>query len=163
LSDPENTTNLLEDEIISAIAIHIPWTRRVREIKTQYKGREIDLIPFISSNQSLLVLKPGGDYGGKGVVLGWEATKEEWSNALKNALSSSYVVQERVNVGSEVYPSLIDGQLDFQERFFDLDPYVWNGEQIEGCGVRLSRAALLNVSAGGGSATPMLILGERRL
>jgi hypothetical protein len=158
LSDPEITTKVLEDNLISAIAIHIPWTRRVREAKTQHKGKEIDLIPFISANQNLFVLKPGADYGGKGVVLGWEATKEEWSNALKKALSSSYVVQERVNVGAEIYPSIIDGQLDFHERFFDLDPYVWNGEQIDGCGVRLSRAALLNVSAGGGSATPMFIL-----
>jgi hypothetical protein len=158
LSDPQNTTKVLEDNLISAIATHIPWTRKVQEMKTQYKGRQIDLIPFISANQNSLVLKPGADYGGKGVVLGWEATKEEWSNALKTALSSSYVVQERVNVGAEMYPSMTDGQLDFHERFFDLDPYVWNGEQIEGCGVRLSRAALLNVSAGGGSATPMLIL-----
>ncbi len=73
-------------------------------------------------------------------------------------MKGSYVVQERVSVGREPYPSLIEGKLRFEERYFDLDPYVWDGERIEGCGVRLSRQALLNVSAGGGSATPVFVL-----
>ena len=55
-------------------------------------------------------------------------------------------------------PSIIDGELRFDERYLDLDPYVWDGERVEGCGVRLSKLALLNVSAGGGSATPMFII-----
>jgi len=157
LSDPVHS-NLFDDSLRRAIDQHIPWTRRVRECKTTVGDREIDLVPFIGSNRDHLVLKPGGDYGGRGVVLGWEVTEPEWSSALEHALSESYVVQERVPLARETYPAIRDGKLHFDERYFDLDPYVWNGERIEGCGVRLSRVALLNVSAGGGSATPMFIL-----
>jgi hypothetical protein len=56
---------------------------------------------------------------------------------------------------------MIDGKLLFDERYFDLDPYVWDGTRAEGCGVRLSRLAILNVSAGGGSAAPLFVLRNR--
>jgi uncharacterized circularly permuted ATP-grasp superfamily protein len=151
-------SNLFNNDVAAAIQKHIPWTRNVRESKTDFCGATIDLIPFIAANKDLLVLKPGGEYGGKGVILGWEVNQTKWQASIQEALSSSYIVQGRVNIGSEAFPSLIDGKLTIDDRYFDLDPYVWNGEHIEGCGVRLSRSALLNVSAGGGSATPMFIL-----
>ena len=157
LSDPVHS-NLFEESVQNAIRMHIPWTRKVREGKTDYEGQIVDLPPFVLRSKDSLVLKPGGEYGGKGVVLGWETSEAEWEQALNRALADSYVVQKRVAVGSEVYPSLVDGNLNFAERYFDLDPYVWNGLDIEGCGIRLSRVALLNVSAGGGSATPMFIV-----
>lgn len=152
-------------EIVSSAARplldqHIPWTRIVQECETNYANREIDLLTFISKHRQKFVLKPVSEYGGKGVVLGWECSEEEWSSALQSALTLSYVVQERVPVSKEPYPSYVDGSLSIDLRYFDLDPYVWEGINPEGCGVRLSRAALLNVSAGGGSATPMLIVRE---
>jgi hypothetical protein len=161
LSDPDHS-HLFEEDVLRVIHDHLPWTRRVQEGETSYRGKGVDLISFISRNRESLVLKPGGDYGGKGVVLGWETTREQWESTLDHALSNSYVVQERVPVGSELYPSLDQGKLIFSQRFFDLDPYVWNGERVEGCGVRLSRVPLLNVSAGGGSAAPMFILSSQQ-
>lgn len=148
-------------EVVQALLTHIPWTRKVRECKTIYQSSNVDLVNFIVDNKNQLVLKPNGEYGGKGVVLGWESTTEEWAGTLKTALSSSYIVQERVPLGQEIYPSMIDGKLSFGERFVDLDPYVWDGNQIEGCGIRLSKLALLNVTAGGGSATPMFIISDK--
>ncbi|HEY7159971.1 MAG TPA: hypothetical protein VH815_01875 [Acidobacteriota bacterium] len=139
---------------------HIPWTRTVQECKTIYEKSEVDLLPFISEQREKFVLKPVSEYGGKGVVLGWECSNEEWNLTLQSALSSSYVVQERVPISRELYPAYVNGRLTIDFRYFDLDPYVWEGMNPEGCGVRLSRAALLNVSAGGGSATPMLIVGQ---
>lgn len=160
LSDPIYHS-IYPKEIVTALLKHIPWTRKVRECKTIYQNNNIDLVEFIVNNQDKLVLKPNGEYGGKGVVLGWESTSEEWKETLKIALSKSYIVQEKVPLGTEVYPSIIDGKLSFDERFLDLDPYVWNGNQIEGCGIRLSKLALLNVTAGGGSATPMFIIDNK--
>jgi hypothetical protein len=148
-------------EVASMLARHIPWTRKVREMKTDYKGHGIDLIPFVAENRERLVLKPNSEYGGKGVVLGWECDSDNWQKALADGLNNSYIVQERVPLGREVYPSLIDGELQFDERYLDLDPYVWDGERAEGCGVRLSKLALLNVSAGGGSATPMFVIRDK--
>ena len=159
LSDPAYV-DMFEPEVCRALARHIPWTRRVRERKTTYRNDTIDLIPFISENRERLVLKPSGEYGGKGVMLGWECGDAQWGEALGDALAGSYIAQERVPVGREAYPSMVDGELRFDERNFDLAPYVWDGERIEGCGVRLSSVPLINVTAGGGSATPMFIVSD---
>jgi uncharacterized circularly permuted ATP-grasp superfamily protein len=159
-SDPDYV-NLFEPVVASALARHIPWTRKVRECKTLYEGRKVDLVEFVAGNRERLVLKPNGEYGGKGVILGWECGDEVWQYALKEALGASFIVQERVELGREVYPSMVESRLSFDERYLDLDPYVWNGTGVEGCGVRLSQFALLNVSAGGGSATPMFIISEK--
>ena len=145
-------------EVAQAIQKHVPWSRLVRECKTQHNGRNIDLLPYVESNKNRLVVKPCSEYGGKGVSLGWECSDAQWKEALKNAMASPHIVQERVTLGAEVYPTFVDGALVFAERYFDLDPYVWNGRTIEGCGVRLSSGALLNVSAGGGSATPLFVI-----
>jgi len=160
LSDEENA-HLFEPEVASALAKHIPWTRKVRDRKTTRGDRSIDLLPFIEEYRESLVLKPNGEYGGRGVVLGWESDEAAWSETIKEALAGSYIVQERVPLGREVFPSMVEGKLSFDERYLDLDPYVWKGAQAEGCGVRLSSLALLNVSAGGGSATPLFIIRKR--
>jgi len=157
LSDPKYEFPF-DAETRESILKHIPWTRKLRESKTTYASDTIDLVPFILTNRENMVLKPNGEYGGKGVLLGWQCDDSQWEVAIHAALQSSYVVQERVELGAEIYPSLIDGRLSFDERYFDLDPYVWNGNRAEGCGVRLSRLAILNVSAGGGSATPLFVL-----
>jgi uncharacterized circularly permuted ATP-grasp superfamily protein len=156
LSDPAH--EVVSAELRPLIDQHIPWTRTVQEYKTIHQNREIDLIPYIVEHHEKFVLKPVSEYGGKGVVLGWECNQEEWNAALQSAITSSYVVQERVPVSKELYPSYVEGRLSLDFRYFDLDPYIWEGINPEGCGVRLSRAALLNVSAGGGSATPMLLV-----
>lgn len=160
LSDPANA-GMFEPEVAAALARHIPWTRKVREAKTNFHDETIDLLPFIAENRERLVLKPNGEYGGKGVVLGWECDSAQWADTIKTALESCYIVQERVPLGYEVYPSYIDGELRLDERYLDLDPYVWDGERVAGCGVRLSKLALLNVTAGGGSATPMFIINKK--
>lgn len=158
LSDP--AYDLVSSESRPLIDQHIPWTRSVQECKTVLGKREIDLIPYILNHREKFVLKPMSEYGGKGVVLGWETGAEEWSAELQSAMTSSYVVQERVPISKELYPSYVEGRLSIDSRYFDLDPYIWEGINPEGCGVRLSRAALLNVSAGGGSATPMFVVEE---
>lgn len=136
----------------------IPWTRKVREAKTDFRNQTIDLVPYIAQNRNHFVLKPNSEYGGKGVILGWDTTSETWNETLKRAFLDPYIVQERVSVGYQVYPGLENGKLVFDQRYFDIDPYIWNGSRSEGSGVRLSSAALLNVSAGGGSAVPLFVL-----
>ncbi|HRF98028.1 MAG TPA: hypothetical protein PLZ51_22635, partial [Aggregatilineales bacterium] len=56
---------------LAAIATHIPWTRVVKDSKTTYEGKPVDLLPFLNINKDKFVLKPNDDYGGRGVVLGW--------------------------------------------------------------------------------------------
>ncbi|MBK6797035.1 MAG: hypothetical protein IPG76_09670 [Acidobacteria bacterium] len=159
LSDPDNH-HLFNKEEQASIALHIPWSRKLGEGFTNYRGRRVDLIDFTTSHRENLVLKPNNDYGGRGVKLGWECSESEWQQAIKDALGASYIVQERVEVTRQLFPTMIDNTIEFSEKYVDFDPYTWNGEEIEGAGVRLSSSALLNVSAGGGSATPMFIIEE---
>jgi hypothetical protein len=142
------------------IARHVPWTRLLTERRTTWQGQAIDLLEWVADHRADLVLKPTNDYGGQGVVLGWEVDQAAWEAALKTALDAPHIVQRRVRVPEAVFPSLVDGRLDLSPRLVDVDPYVWGGADIEGGGVRLSTSSLLNVSAGGGSAVPLMVLEE---
>jgi len=157
LDDPQYDHLFPEDER-DALRRRIPWTRALREGFTTYRGRRVDLVDFVIRRREALVLKPNGDYGGRGVVLGWQCGDDDWARAIKDATGASFVVQERVEVLQEAFPTLANGQIAFENRYVDFDPYTWLGDDVEGAGVRLSSSALLNVTAGGGSATPMLVL-----
>jgi hypothetical protein len=157
LDDPAYEHLFSADEIAS-LRRHIPWTRVLREGFTTYRNRRVDLLDFVSSRRDTLVLKPNGDYGGRGVVLGWQCNDDDWRRAIRDSLGASFVVQERVDVIRQSFPTLENGEIAFEDRYVDFDPYTWCGDDVEGAGVRLSPSALLNVTAGGGSATPMLII-----
>ncbi len=160
LSDERNT-GLFGADLGQAIARHVPWTRVVEERTTRHQGREVDLVPFIAERQDRMVLKPNDDYGGAGVVLGWTVSPDAWRAEVAKALAAPYIVQERVTIPSEPYPSWADGRLHLADRMLDTAPFVLHGGAIEGCLTRLSTAALLNVTAGGGSTVPVMTV-ERR-
>lgn len=157
LDDPQNE-GLFTSEEVGALRDHIPWTRLFRAGFTTYQGRRIDLLEFAVALREQLVLKPVGDYGGRGVTLGWECSDERWQQAMRDALGAAFVIQERVEVREELFPRMIDGRLEISKYYLDCDPYTWSTEGAAGAGVRLSSSALLNVTSGGGSATPMLVI-----
>jgi hypothetical protein len=74
----------------------VPWTRQLREGKTEVHGDRVNLVRYVLSNREHLVLKPTLSYGGKGVVTGWSVGEAEWEYRIRAALGDSYVVQERV-------------------------------------------------------------------
>ncbi len=160
LSDEQNAHLFTPDEQ-RLIQAHIPWTRRLSERYTQYEGTQIDLVPFLGQNKDNFVLKPNDEYGGKGIVLGWTVSQQEWERALDEYLQSNTIVQRRVSVPSEPYPSMVDGDLQIYDRMLDTNPYLWDGQFAAGCLTRLSTAALLNVTAGGGSTVPTFVVEER--
>jgi uncharacterized circularly permuted ATP-grasp superfamily protein len=160
LSDERNQALFVAEERES-IAAHIPWTRVMEERRTEHEGKAVDLVPFVLASRDRLVLKPNDDYGGAGIVLGWETDSAGWERAVADALASPYIVQERVAIPSEPYPSLVDGRAVFADRMMDTAPFVCHGDYAEGCLTRLSTAALLNVTAGGGSTIPAFVV-ERR-
>lgn len=161
LSDEANE-HLFTGEEVAAVRDHIPWTRRVQDRQTRYDGQNIDLLTFIADNRDKLVLKPNDEYGGAGVVIGWQVTSEEWQQTINHALTTPFVVQERVELVERPFPMMLDGTLDISDRFVDADPYVFSGEYIGSCLTRLSSAALLNVTAGQGSVVPMFIVDGKK-
>jgi hypothetical protein len=160
LSDERNG-RLFTDAERQAIADHIPWTRVMAERKTEYRGQPIDLVPFALANREQLVLKPNDEYGGKGIVLGWTVDAHAWEAAVKTALAVPYVVQERVNLPHEVFPSFADGKLQLIDRMLDTNPFVGYRGTMTSCLTRISTEVLLNVTAGGGSTVPTFIVEER--
>jgi len=140
-----------------AIAAHIPWTRRMREGHTSYRGRTVDLVDLVMANRERLVLKPNDEYGGKGVILGWTVEQHEWEQTVLAGLTASYVVQERVPVPRSPFPVLLNGQVHYLDLMIDHDPYLFWGK-VSGCLTRLSSSALLNVTAGAGSVVPTYVV-----
>jgi uncharacterized circularly permuted ATP-grasp superfamily protein len=160
LSDERNA-GLFERAERRAIAEHVPWTRVVEERKTVLHGSPIDLVPWIAEHRERLVLKPNDDYGGAGIVLGWEVDAARWEAALKTALAAPYIVQERIGLPSESFPSWTDGGMVLADRIVDTAPFVFGGRYADGCLTRVSTATLVNVTAGGGSTVPTFVVEKR--
>lgn len=160
LSDERNAS-LFTAEERAAIAAHVPWTRVMEQRRTEHAGKAVDLVELVLARRDRLVLKPNDDYGGTGIVLGWTVDDAAWERAVADALASPYIVQERVEIPSEPYPSVVDGRAVLAERMLDTAPFVCHGDYAEGCLTRLSTADLLNVTAGGGSTVPTFVVEPR--
>lgn len=155
LSD-DRYAKLYTTEQRKAIAMHIPWTRKMREGHTTYRGKTVDLVDHVTRWKDRLVLKPNDEYGGKGVVLGWTVEQHEWEQTVLAGLTASYVVQEKVSVPRYPFPVLLD-RIHYLDLAIDHDPYLFWGS-VSGCLTRLSSSALLNVTAGAGSVVPTYIV-----
>ncbi len=140
-----------------AVRRHVPWTRRVTDSSTTFGGKTVDLLDLVRRERERFVLKPNDDYGGAGVVVGWEGSDGEWDAMLQKALDGVYVVQERVPVARATFPEMVDGALTLRELSVDMDPYIIGGE-ADGFLTRVAGTTLLNVTAGGGSTVPTFVL-----
>lgn len=154
LTDP-SFHHLFEPDELELISKHVPWTRLVRPSRTTFHGADWDLLSLVRRHREEFVLKPNDDYGGRGVVLGWETTDKEWKTALQGALEKPYVVQERVNGVRTNMPAYSD-RVSLEEMYVDLNPFLFENK-VEGALVRLSPGPLLNVTSGGGQ-TALLVL-----
>jgi uncharacterized circularly permuted ATP-grasp superfamily protein len=146
LSDPRFAA-LFSDEQLQAIAEHVPWTRRL----------DSDLRQTVSRQRENLVIKPNDDYGGKGVLLGWNTPQALWDETLESAAARHYIVQERKNASTLSMPAF-DSRIVYENVYFDVSPFLFAG-RMEGAMVRLSASALSNVSAGAG-VSGLLIIDE---
>jgi hypothetical protein len=157
----ERRAALFSPPELSAIQTHVPWTRLVREERSDYHGEEVDLLEFILKNSQKLVLKPNDDYGGHGITIGWSSDSASWNKALDEALNNGdYLVQERVPTARETFPAITeDGRIEFAEQLVDLDPLLFNGK-VGSAFTRLSFTELANVSSGGGMV-PTYIISEK--
>ncbi|MBI3654274.1 MAG: hypothetical protein HY231_24870 [Acidobacteria bacterium] len=139
-----------------AIRLHIPWTRRVADVKTTSKGQAVELLTYIREHRHQLVLKPNDDYGGHGIVIGWEADARQWDAAIQQALAGDYLAQERVNTSKELFPWISEGGVQMVEQLLDIDPLLFFGE-VQGAFTRLSSSSLANVTSGAGMVPTMLV------
>ncbi len=140
-----------------AVAAHVPWTRRVQDIRaTGPEGQSIGLLDFVRRFRQTMVLKPNDQYGGAGIRVGWERTDQQWEADLAEALQADYLVQEKVEIARERFPVWDGTSVRWGDYTVDLDPYIFDGK-AESLTTRLSASALCNVTAGGGSV-PCFVL-----
>ena len=145
----------------TAIARSIPWTRRLTNRRTTYRGSTIELIKFARQNREKLVLKPNDDYGGHGVFLGPRLDDHAWDDAMETALATSYVVQEAIDLRPEEFPIFDENGWKLQPMFVDTNPFLFSGK-VCGAMVRLSNSPVVNVTSGGGE-TGLFVLDGMKL
>jgi len=159
LTDPRNARFFSPMEH-AVIAAHVPWTRIVGDVPAEKDGTVAPLLEIVRRDRDTLVLKPNDEYGGKGVVLGWEADASAWDAALEAALRDArgmWIVQERIPVRREVFPQFDDhGIVTDRNMLVDLAPYLFRG-RMTGYLTRLSATGLANVTAGGGQVPAFVI------
>src|SRR5215208_2085710 len=139
----------------------VPWTRRLIPRNTQHRAREVDLIQHVRKYRAQFVLKPNDDYGGRGIVFGDHVSASEWDAALSEALAGDYVVQEKIDLRTEVFPIFGESGWALQPMYVDTNPFLFKG-RIEGAMVRLSDSPVVNVTSGGGETGFFVIEGEAR-
>jgi uncharacterized circularly permuted ATP-grasp superfamily protein len=145
-----------EQDVFSAC---VPWTRRVRESKTTWRGRRVDLIEHIRANRADFIIKPNDDYGGAGIYLGHRSTASEWDFAISTALKGDFVVQEIIELHTEEFPIFTDQQWSIEPMFVDTNPFLFRGK-VEGALVRLSDSPIVNVTSGGGETGFFVLEGQ---
>jgi hypothetical protein len=136
----------------------VPWTRRVTQRKTHHRGQRVDLIEHVRKQRSEFVLKPNDDYGGRGIWFGNRETPAAWETALAEALAGDYVVQETVELRTEIFPLFDESSWAFQPMYVDTNPFLFDG-RVEGAMVRLSNSPVVNVTSGGGETGFFVIEG----
>ncbi len=153
----EASSSLMSAEEAAFVLRLVPWTRKLEERRTRKDGRIVDLVPFVLAERQSLVLKPAHAYGGKSVYVGNETTPGEWEGAVQAALGKPWVVQERVVIPEEPFPTFEGGALRFAPLKVNTNPFYVVGEDA-GAVTRASRSSVINVSAGGGSV-PTFVVG----
>jgi hypothetical protein len=136
----------------------VPWTRRVAQRTTQHGAREVDLIKHIRTNRGTFILKPNDDYGGRGILFGEHVTASEWDAGLAEALVGDYVVQEKIELHTEVFPIFSESGWALQPMYVDTNPFLFGG-RVDGAMVRLSDSPVVNVTSGGGETGFFVIEG----
>ncbi len=154
----QKNAKLFSAEEREVIQRHVPWTRVVEDVKTDYQGKPIALLEHIRKNQQELVLKPSDEYGGTGVTLGWEVDAKQWEKSIEQALPGGnlqkkhgcWIAQEKISMSRGEYPYIgANGKVEFRDMLVDLAPYMFRGK-LAGFLTRLSASSLANVTSGGG-------------
>jgi len=167
LTDAKNA-GLFSAEERDVIRQHVPWTRVVQDVKSDYGGKPIELLKYVRKRRNDLVLKPSDEYGGMGVTLGWETDAKHWEHAIEQALPGGekakahgcWIVQERIPVSRDVFPHIgAENKVDFRKMLVDFAPYLFRGK-LAGFLTRLSATGLANVTSGGGQIPSFRV--ERR-
>jgi len=155
----ERNREIFSMEERELIRRHVPWTRLVADVRSTRAGEAIGLLEYVRGRRENFVLKPNDEYGGAGVMLGWEMDAAGWDAALEKAVAApagSWVVQEKIAVRREVFPYVENGTVTMRDMLVDFAPYLFRGK-MSGFLTRLSSTGLANVTSGGGQVPSFVV------
>ena len=111
LSDPYWRTALsaAESALVDRV---VPWTRSLADGPVDVGGQTTDLVEYCRDMRERLLLKPRNDYGGRGIVTGWNTPDQEWKETLLSCRERGYIVQERVLPRREPVVDPLTGRLE---------------------------------------------------
>ncbi len=139
----------LTDEEKDVVRKHIPWTRLVEDVQTDYNGKNVNMLDFLKENRVIMVMKPIGLFGGKNVAIGKDMSDAEWQEVLVTALKERYVAQEYIPIPEVGLPIFEDGGVRFEMKKVNMNFFAFNGKYAGGM-ARVSDSSIINISAGGG-------------
>ena len=128
---------LLSDETIlgefpaaerKVLAAHVPWTRMVAPGKVTAGKATVDLLEYVLQNREKLVLRPNDSSTDAQTYRGWETESVTWERALRLALRTPYVVQERPAESRAPFPVMQMGKLEMREMRVDTHWHIANGK-----------------------------------
>ena len=156
----ERFAHLFSADERALFARHVPWTRVVADVGTSFEGRAVGLLALLRGARDSFVVKPNDEYGGAGVVLGWETDAAAWDRTLEAALAAprgTWIAQRRIDVRREVFPMVeTPFRVAMREVLVDFAPYLFRG-RLSGFLTRLSTSGLANVTSGGGQVPAFVV------
>jgi uncharacterized circularly permuted ATP-grasp superfamily protein len=152
--------HLLTPDEQALVRAHVPWTRLIAPTRTRIDGQQVDLLEHLRRRRDEFVIKPNDEFGGAGVVLGWETDEAAWTAAIDRAVASgagAWVAQRRIPVSRQVFP-MVDTPhaVVMRDMLVDLAPYLFRG-RVAGFLTRLSTTGLANVTSGGGQIPSFVV------
>ncbi len=155
----ERFQGLFSNDERAVIRNHVPWTRVVRDAPIERDGARVGLLDHLRTHRERFVIKPNDEYGGTGVMLGWEASPAAWDDAIERAAggsAGSWVAQERIAIRREPFPVCDEGGVSERDMLVDFAPYLFRG-RLSGFLTRLSATGLANVTSGGGQVPAFVV------
>ncbi len=107
---------------------HIPWTRFMANGKTTRGEEQIDLAEWVSRNRETLILRPLDSGSDQHNFDGSDLDQNMWDRAVKTALRSRYVVQEKTAAVKASFPVLQFGQLESRDFRVSVQPALFGGK-----------------------------------
>jgi hypothetical protein len=104
----------------------------VQSTTANYQGKPVDLVDFIQKNRQTLVLRPNDSGGDQHEYRGWETDDAGWERAVRSALRTPYVVQERTEPSVSQFPVYQWGSMDMKSLKVDVHPNTFLGK-VHGC------------------------------
>ena len=167
LSSPEYRDLFPADEA-AALARHVPWTRVLRERRTDHAGTAVDLLPFVADHRARLVIKPAGGGGGGNVSIGRDTSDDAWAQAIQRGVAQHWIVQALAEPERQRFPVVdAEGKIAHHELACEYSPYAWNATRTEGVLCRLVAGSVIHdlgdraIGISNGVETATWIIDER--